>query len=168
MKFAMPMLLVLFALGPVGSASADTVVFRGTAHVLGEKAEANGDFLGVSFTAPPRGFNPSGGVVLTDGKFNSDVLFYSTTIKSFILESATKFSLTGDFTGFTFLKETGKLQKVGQYFGLGNGELRVRSAVTPLPPTWTIMLTGLVGLGFVLYRRKRSDGVEGIAGMAAA
>jgi hypothetical protein len=28
-------------------------------------------------------------------------------------------------------------------------------AVTPLPSTWTMMLTGLIGLGFVAYRRQK-------------
>jgi hypothetical protein len=171
MKLAMPALLVLYALWPVGSANADTLKLRGHNFVLGETAEKNGDIIFAAFNDPPPGFKPGAGVVLTEGRFNSDVLFYVTTPLggAFEFASATSSGLNGNFAGFTFLPETGKFQNVGAVFGLGNGELKVRSAnATPLPPTWTIMLTGLVGLGFMLYRRRRPGDVEGMAGMAVA
>jgi hypothetical protein len=33
-------------------------------------------------------------------------------------------------------------------------------AVTPLPPTWTMMVVGLAGLGFVAYRRKSTSALR--------
>lgn len=108
------------------------------------------------------------------GSAGADVLFYEPTGPGLIFESATNSSWERGFEGFTLLNESGKFQEVASIFGLGNDELRVQHSdfhhipATPLPPSWTIMLTGLVGLGFVLYRRKRPDGVEGITGMVAA
>ena len=40
----------------------------------------------------------------------------------------------------------------GGYAGLGGAKENV--SATPLPPTWTMMLTGLVGFGLFAYRRK--------------
>jgi hypothetical protein len=41
--------------------------------------------------------------------------------------------------------------------------LTVEVSTTPLPPTWTMMLIGLAGIGFVAYRRKSKQAL-----MAAA
>jgi hypothetical protein len=35
-------------------------------------------------------------------------------------------------------------------------------SATPLPPTWTMMLIGLAGFGFMLYRRNRRDSFAGV------
>jgi hypothetical protein len=37
------------------------------------------------------------------------------------------------------------------------------ASATPLPPTWTMMLIGLAGVGFMLYRRKGRDSFTGVA-----
>jgi MYXO-CTERM domain-containing protein len=167
-------LLSVCAMWPVGSASADTVKVDGTKYTLGETAEANGDIIFAPFTTNSKRFKPGAGVVLTDGNGNSDVLFYTTTPlgSGFEFKSATNKSLTGNFSGFTFIPESsehGKALNVGSVFGLGNGQVKVFSAdATPLPPSWTIMMTGLVGLGLLLHRRRQPSGVEGTAGMAVA
>jgi hypothetical protein len=36
----------------------------------------------------------------------------------------------------------------------GSGGTKENVSTTPLPPTWTMMLMGLAGFGFVAYRRK--------------
>jgi len=54
------------------------------------------------------------------------------------------------------------------YIGTGDGALVVSSAEipigTPLPSTWTMMLIGLAGLGFVAYRGTKNRSI----GLAAA
>ena len=50
----------------------------------------------------------------------------------------------------------------GEGFGFSNGAAGVSAA--PLPASWTMMLTGLVVLGFIAYRRQK----KGAAAMAAA
>ena len=85
-----------------------------------------------------------------------------------VYESAYKGDIHGNFSGFVSLPETSQFQDVSSYFGQNAGFVQIQSvAATPLPPTWTIMLIGLVGLGFMLYR-KGPQGVEGTAGMGAA
>jgi hypothetical protein len=49
----------------------------------------------------------------------------------------------------------------GEGFSFDYGTASV--SATPLPPTWTMMLIGLAGFGFVAYRRKKM----GMAGIAA-
>src|SRR6266700_7590368 len=149
-------LLVLLSLAswPVGSASADTIsdtlIVNGTSFFLSESAEAAGGGIVVNLATPP---NPNGGVVLTEnrGTFASDVLFFSHG--KLIMQSETGGSVGfGSTSGFTFLKESGQLQNVGAAFGLAPGAIQIRSgSPTPLPATWTIMLTGLIGLGVMLY-----------------
>jgi hypothetical protein len=51
----------------------------------------------------------------------------------------------------------------GDLFNLSHNSMGTISAsATPLPPTWTMMLIGLAGFGFMLYRRMRQDGAEGM------
>jgi hypothetical protein len=162
------MLLSLCAFSPVGSASADTVsdflIVNGTSYTLTETVEAAPASLTVAMAAPPQ---PSGGVALTEGagsSYISDILYYSRG--NLIFQSDTGTSLTTDITGLTKLSETGHFQDVGSYFGLASDAIMIKSggSAAPLPPAWAIMLTGLVGLGFVLYRKRRpEDGLQGIA-----
>ena len=52
------------------------------------------------------------------------------------------------------------------YLDFGNRSLAsagtISSSATPLPATWTMMLAGLAGFGFFLYRRKRPDTFTGM------
>ena len=171
--FATLALLSVCAMWSVVSASADTVRYNGKNHNLSEKAEANDLSIVIGAPAPSQ-HSASGGIVFTEdgGKFISDVIQYDANIGSYVFRSDTGTSLTGNFGGFKKVAETGKFQDVSGYFGLGKGTLEVRSTLdstaTPLPPAWTIMLTGLVGLGFMLHRRRQPGGVEGLAGMTVA
>lgn len=45
-----------------------------------------------------------------------------------------------------------------------DGSFTTGAAATPLPPTWTMMLAGIAGFGFIAHRRKKSRS----AGIAAA
>jgi hypothetical protein len=47
-------------------------------------------------------------------------------------------------------------------FGVGTFALSPVST-TPLPPTWTMMLAGLTGLAFLLYRKQKQSAAFGIA-----
>jgi hypothetical protein len=170
-RLTMLVLLSLWALWPVGSAGAaplrDELIVNGAKYFIGERAEANGHILFAPAPAPTQ-HATTGGIVLTEGGNGapSDVLFYSSTLRGYVFQSDTATSLSGNFSGFTSRAETGKLQSVGTYFGFANdGAIRIRSdaSATPLPPTWTIMFIGLVGVGFMLYRRQRPDGVGGLA-----
>jgi hypothetical protein len=40
-------------------------------------------------------------------------------------------------------------------FGVGTFSLSPAVSATPLPPTWTMMLSGLLGLALVLYRKEK-------------
>jgi hypothetical protein len=164
MKLTAVAVLSACALWPVGSASAitvtsDTLIVNGTSYFLPEGGEANTAIF-VPLATPPI---PSGGVALTEnsGAFNSDVLFYNPSARGLFFVSSSGGSLSA--TGFTALKESGQLQNVGSYFGLAPGAIQVQSAAaTPLPPTWTIMLLGLAGLGLLLHRKGRAENVDGL------
>jgi len=54
----------------------------------------------------------------------------------------------------------------GGYSFIGPGDFSLgtfSASATPLPPTWTMMLIGLAGVGFMLYRRKGRDSFTGLA-----
>jgi hypothetical protein len=68
-----------------------------------------------------------------------------------------------DINGFTITSNTAPSVLSGaeafpnsetRFFTGGSWIPEVTAAVTPLPPTWTMMLIGLAGFGFVTYRRK--------------
>jgi hypothetical protein len=40
----------------------------------------------------------------------------------------------------------------------------ISASATPLPSTWSMMLIGLAGFGFMLLRKKRHDAIPGVAG----
>ena len=170
-KPAALVIVCLCVLWSAGSAVADTlsdsVIVNGKQYFLTESQEANG--LGIiaswTFTNPPP--SSPAGVLLTDSGGVDDAIFYSSALNALVYKSAFKGPIQGNFSGFVSLSETGQLQDVSSFFGQTAGAVQVQSlAATPLPPTWTIMLIGLVGLGFMLYR-KGSRGIVGTAGMAA-
>ena len=170
---ALLMLLTLCSFLPVGHAKADTLILAGKKFTLSDAAENAGDVIFAQFSSSSQNFNPGAGVLLIDAQTGgiSDVLFYSkgptAATSGFIFESATAAGISGNFAGYSRITETGKLQNVGGFFGLGEGQLKVRSALTPLPPAWTLMLLGLAGAGFFLYRRGRQQERSGALAAAA-
>jgi hypothetical protein len=69
----------------------------------------------------------------------------------------------GALGGITFDLDTLRLgYRYFDFNNLGHDSAGIISAAaTPLPPTWTMMLTGLVGFGVMMYRRKARDTLVG-------
>jgi hypothetical protein len=93
-----------------------------------------------------------------DGKTLSDFLFYGATshFLSLVSDPLEPSEIPDKSLLLGTVKEMGKLQDVGKFFGVANDEIRVISDLNvPEPSTWTMMLLGFAGLGFVGYRASR-------------
>jgi hypothetical protein len=56
------------------------------------------------------------------------------------------------FSNSGYFEVKSSVDSVGYYFD--GTPITLAVSATPLPPTWTMMLIGLAGFGFVVYRRK--------------
>src|ERR1700730_11321536 len=56
------------------------------------------------------------------------------------------------FSNSGYFEVKSSVDSVGYYFS--GTPINLAVSATPLPPTWTMMLIGLAGFGFVAYRRK--------------
>jgi hypothetical protein len=78
---------------------------------------------------------------------------------TFVGGNLASISYTGILNGVTFVLDTGGLFYI--YNSLNNLAVdtvgTISASATPLPATWTMMLIGLAGFGFMLYRRKERD-----------
>jgi hypothetical protein len=119
-----------------------------------------GSYLTQTFQDTPGELLTVSGWVLGTGtggniKFNFDGTTY-VNIVGVPLENWTEYSFNVVATG----NDTLQLWFLNNAYGDGLDNFSVTSAdtpaVTPLPATWTMMVIGLAGFGFLAYRRKNS------------
>jgi hypothetical protein len=176
MKSGSLLLLSLFALAPVGSASAGPLTISDVVEIK----DNTGAFQIFNITVADEaislccklsakagttfavGSDPMGIAALTEGHSGtvSDTLSFSRT--GYVFQSfdtgGVSLSSLGSNVGHFAENPTGFVD-VSSAFGLGAHSIEIKSlGGAPLPPAWTLMAMGVVGLGFMLYRRGRTGG----------
>jgi hypothetical protein len=184
MKFLKPAAFVvgtLVALGAAATADAETVTFDWT--LTGAESAANGGIpLPASGTLTATvGTNGNDQVTIITGTvdgmqiaelstFNSatNLIFFNTNGTSLLNSSGLSFDTASGLdvnifgfnqpgtatTGNAYGESTNGALGVGT-FGVGTFALSP-VATTPLPSTWTMMIAGLLGLGFVAFRATKT------------
>jgi hypothetical protein len=159
-----------FAAQMLGAAQASTVTYNLTlTDTFGPEGGTGTLIINGPITSGTKTFTSGGGGLnslsfLIDGTHFTLGNALSTSSATFSNGNLTSLFYLSALDGFKLSLDTVGLGYVySDLFNTNHDSIgNISASATPLPPTWTMMLIGLAGFGFMLYRRTRQDGAEGM------